>query len=181
MEVQNKIILITGGAGGIGAAMARRFAAERAAAITIADLDFDAATSLTTELTQSGVKAIPVAADVSNQAQVHDMIRRTEDELGPLDLICSNAGVYMARHTEPSDEDWERNWALNVMSNVYIAREIVPRMVQRGKGYILVTCSAAGMLANADAAYMATKHAAIAFAEWLAIRYRSRGITVSAL
>jgi NAD(P)-dependent dehydrogenase (short-subunit alcohol dehydrogenase family) len=181
MELQDKTILITGGARGIGAAMSRRFAAEGASAIAIADLDFGAASSLAAELTGPGINAIPVAVDVSNQAQVCDMIRHTEDELGPLDLMCSNAGIYMARDVESGDEDWERNWAINVMSNVYVAREIIPRMVQRGKGYILITCSAAGMLANADPAYMATKHAAIAFAEWLAIRYRSRGITVSAL
>jgi len=181
MKVQHKNILITGGARGIGAAMSRRFAAEGASAIAIADLDFRAATSLAAELARPGVKTKPIAVDVSNPAQVQEMIRNTEEEFGPLDLMCSNAGIYMARDAEPSDEDWAKNWAVNVMSNVYVAREIVPRMVQRGRGYILITCSAAGMLANIDAAYMATKHAALAFAEWLAIRYRSCGIIVSAL
>lgn len=181
MDVRGKVILITGGARGIGAAIARRVAVEGAAAIGIADLDVAAAQAMAAELGGQGAKTAHIRVDVSDEAQVHDMIQRTEEELGPIDLMCSNAGIYVARDGEPTDADWAKNWSINVMSNVYVARAIVPRMLARGKGYLLMTCSAAGLLANAEAPYMVSKHAAVAFAEWLAINYRSRGITVSAL
>lgn len=181
MQTAGAVTLITGGAGGIGAAIARQLAADGAAAIGIGDLDLAAAESIAAELGDSGVRTFAAKVDVGDAVQVRTFIDEAERNLGPIDLMCSNAGIFTASAGDASDQDWERSWRVNVMSNVYVAREIVPRMVSRGGGYLLMTCSAAGLLANRNAPYMVTKHAAVAFAEWLAIQYRSRGLIVSAL
>ena len=181
MRNKGMVALITGGAGGIGAAIARRLAADGAAAIGIGDIDLAAAESMADQLNKSGVRAFAARVDVGDAEQVRALIAGAEKTLGPIDLMCSNAGIFTASAEEASDQDWERSWRVNVMSNVYVAREIVPRMISRGGGYLMITCSAAGLLANRNAPYMATKHAAVAFAEWLAIQYRSRGLIVSAL
>ncbi len=181
MRIKGMVALITGGAGGIGAAIARRLAADGAAAIGIGDIDLAAAESMADQLNKSGVRAFAARVDVGDAEQVRALIAGAEKTLGPIDLMCSNAGIFTASAGEASDLDWERSWRVNVMSNVYVAREIVPRMISRGGGYLMITCSAAGLLANRNAPYMATKHAAVAFAEWLAIQYRSRGLIVSAL
>lgn len=182
MKIREKHILITGGASGIGAAMAQRFAADGAASIGIADVDYLAAQALAERLGgQHQVKAAAYAVDVTRAEEVENTIHRFERECGPLDLMCSNAGVLLAGDTDLDDHNWQVNWDVNVMGNVHVARAVVPLMLARGHGYFLVTCSAAGLLANPNAPYMVTKHAAVAFAEWLAIQYRSRGIRVSAL
>lgn len=181
MQIKGAVALITGGAGGIGAAIARQLSVAGAAAIGIGDLDLAAAERIAEELGKSGVRTFAAKVDVGDAAQVSAFIDRAEKALGPVDLMCSNAGIFTASAEEASDQDWERSWRVNVMSNVYVAREIVPRMIARGGGYLMITCSAAGLLANRNAPYMATKHAAVAYAEWLAIQYRSRGLIVSAL
>lgn len=181
MRVAGKIVVVTGGARGIGEAMVRSFAKEGAAAIAVADMDLAAAGDLCRELTAGGVKATPFQVDISDEQQIKTLIDTVERDLGPIDLFCSNAGTGSGKGLDATDADLTRNWTLNVVSHVYAARHLVPRMVARGGGYLLNTCSGAGLLANADMPYMVTKHAAVAFADWLAIRYRAEGIKVSAL
>lgn len=181
MDIKGSTIAVTGAARGIGEGLVRRFVKEGASAIAVADLDLDAAAALCAGLAGSGTHLLPLAANAGDEAALTAMLERAEDELGPLDLVCSNAGAASGKGLDASDGHWERNWRLNVLSHVYAARFMVPRMLERGGGYLLNTCSGAGLLANADAPYMVTKHAAVAFADWLAIRYRHEGLKVSAL
>lgn len=181
MRVSGRVVAITGATGGIGAALARRFAAEGAAAICVSDLT--APEALAAELRGLGARALALRADVAVEADLQDLVTRTEDELGPIDLFCANAGIATGLGLpEATDADWDRSWQVNVMAHVYSARAVLPGMLERGSGYLLHTASAAGLLtALGDAPYSVTKHAAVAFAEWLAAMYGDRGITVSAL
>jgi NAD(P)-dependent dehydrogenase (short-subunit alcohol dehydrogenase family) len=176
MDLNGRVAVITGAAGGIGSALARRFAAEGAAGLVLSDLD---QTGLADAL---GVDAIAVRADVTVEADVQRLVEAAVDRYGRVDLFCSNAGITTGAGLDASDQQWERSWAVNVRAHVYAARAVLPGMLERGDGYLLQTCSAAGLLAAAgDAPYTVTKHAAVAFAEWLAITYGNRGIKVSAL
>ena len=178
MELQGKVVVVTGGAGGIGAALCRRSAAEGARGVAVADLDGSAAESVAAAL---GVPALGAPVDVTDPEQVADLVRRVEAELGPVDLFCANAGVALGRGLGEAD-DWERSWQVNVMGVVNAARAVLPRMVERGSGHLLVTASAAGLLTNLDTApYSVTKHGAVALAEWLAITYGDDGVGVSCL
>ncbi len=177
MKLDGKIAVITGAAGGIGRALARRFAAEGAAGLVLSDLDPDAVAKLATEL-----DAHPVAADVTDEAQVKALVDAALERYGRVDLFCSNAGILSGAGIEAPNEIWQRSWAVNVQAHVYAARAVLPSMLARGEGYLLQTCSAAGLLtAVGDAPYSVTKHAAVGLAEWLAIEYGGRGIKVSAL
>jgi NAD(P)-dependent dehydrogenase (short-subunit alcohol dehydrogenase family) len=180
MKLAGRTVVITGAAGGIGAAMARRFAAEGAAGLVLADLDGDAAKALAREL--SGVDALGIGCDVTDEVQVMNLVADALVRYRRLDLFCSNAGVTSGAGLDASDADWQRAWSVNVLAHVYAARAALPPMLERGGGYLLQTCSAAGLLtAVGDAPYTVTKHAAVGFAEWLAITYGRRGIRVSAL
>jgi NAD(P)-dependent dehydrogenase (short-subunit alcohol dehydrogenase family) len=177
MELGGKVAVVTGGASGIGAALCRRFADEGAKGVVVADLDGDAAAKVASE-----IDGRPVALDVSKQGEVERLVQEAEDAYGPVDLFCSNAGIGGGGGIEVPDEDWQRIWDVNLMAHVHAARAVVPGMVARGEGYLLNTASAAGLLANlGNAPYTVTKHAAVAFAEWLAITYGDRGIKVSCL
>jgi NAD(P)-dependent dehydrogenase (short-subunit alcohol dehydrogenase family) len=177
VKLDGKIAVITGAAGGIGQALARRFAVEGAAGLVLSDLDRDAVTTLAGEL-----NAHPVAADVTDEAQVKALVDAAIHRYGRVDLFCSNAGILTGAGIEASNEVWQRAWAVNVQAHVYAARAVLPSMLERGAGYLLQTCSAAGLLtAVGDAPYSVTKHAAVGLAEWLAIEYGGRGIKVSAL
>jgi NAD(P)-dependent dehydrogenase (short-subunit alcohol dehydrogenase family) len=176
MDLNGRVAVITGAAGGIGTALARRFAAEGAAGLVLSDLDPE---GLADGL---GVDAIAVRADVTAEADVQRLVDTAVDRYGRVDLFCSNAGITTGAGLDASDRQWERSWAVNVRAHVYAARAVLPEMLERGDGYLLQTCSAAGLLAAVgDAPYTVTKHAAVAFAEWLAITYGDRGIKVSAL
>jgi NAD(P)-dependent dehydrogenase (short-subunit alcohol dehydrogenase family) len=178
MRVTGKTIVITGAASGIGAALARRFAADGAAGICLADLDEDAATRVAAGLE---CRTVVRRTDVGDEAQVQAMIEAAE-QLGPIDLMCSNAGIGTGAGLDATAEQWAATWAVNVQAHVYAARAVLPSMLQRGGGYLLHTCSAAGLLTQpGDAPYAVTKHAAVAFAEWLALTYGGQGIRVSAL
>jgi NAD(P)-dependent dehydrogenase (short-subunit alcohol dehydrogenase family) len=178
MRVTGKNIVITGAASGIGAALARRFAADGAAGICLADLDEDAAGRVAAGLE---CRTVVCRTDVGDEAQVRAMVEAAS-ELGPIDLMCSNAGIGTSAGLEATAEQWAATWAVNVQAHVYAARAVLPSMLERGSGYLLNTCSAAGLLTQpGDAPYAVTKHAAVAFAEWLALTYGDQGIKVSAL
>lgn len=177
MDLDSKVIVITGGGSGIGAAMARRFAEEGPAALVIADIDLGSATQVADE-----TGGVAVLADVSDPEADKDLIEGTEERFGPIDLFCANAGIGMVGDEQSDVSMWSRMWEINVMSHVHAARYLIPGWVARGEGYFLVTASAAGLLTNLKAAqYSVTKHGAVAFAEWLAITYGDAGVKVSAL
>ncbi|MDG4826647.1 SDR family NAD(P)-dependent oxidoreductase [Asanoa sp. WMMD1127] len=178
MELSGKVVVITGAAGGIGAALARRFAAEGAAGLLLADLD----TTAVEVLAASIDNARGVGCDVTDPAQVAALVDAAEESFGPVDLFCSNAGITTGTGLDTTDETWDRAWSINVHAHVVAARAVLPSMLDRGTGYLLQTCSAAGLLtAVGDAPYAVTKHAAVGFAEWLSMTYGDRGIRVSAL
>jgi NAD(P)-dependent dehydrogenase (short-subunit alcohol dehydrogenase family) len=179
MNLQGAVTVVTGGARGIGRALAERFAAEGAAGVVVADLDREGAERVAATL---GVPAaLGVGLDVTDPAAVAGLVGRIEDELGPVDLWCSNAGVALGRDLG-DDGDWERSFAVHVLAHVHLARELAPRMAARGRGHLLLTASAAGLLTNMDSApYSVTKHGTVALAEWLAIRWGDAGVGVSCL
>ena len=177
MVLSSKVIVVTGGGNGIGRALCRRFAAEGAAALVVADIDGAAAAAVARE-----VDGDAMTADVSREAEVVRLVDQTIARHGRIDLFCSNAGIAVHGGEESPDEDWKRSWDVNVMAHVYAARAALPGMLARGDGYFQQTVSAAGLLTHPHSAtYAATKHAALAFAEWLSIAYGDRGIKVSAL
>jgi NAD(P)-dependent dehydrogenase (short-subunit alcohol dehydrogenase family) len=188
MRVAGKVVVITGAAGGIGSALARRFAREGARAVCLSDrpgtgpAGVGGLDSLAAELRATGTAALVVPADVAVEAAVRELVAVAERELGPVDLFCANAGVASGAGLAAGDADWAAAWSVNVLAHVYAARAVLPGMLARGAGYLLHTCSAAGLLtAPGDAPYTVTKHAAVAFAEWLSLSYGGAGITVSAL
>ncbi|MBX7266207.1 SDR family oxidoreductase [Micromonospora sp. Llam7] len=179
MNLTGRVAVITGGAGGIGAALARRFAAEGAAALVLADLDGAAAAAVAAAV---GPPATGVAVDVADEEQVRALVADTQRRYGRIDVFCANAGVATGGGVETDNASWERAWQVNVLAHVYAARAVLPAMLARGSGYLLHTCSAAGVLTSVgDAAYATTKHAAVGFAEWLSVTYRDQGVRVSAL
>jgi NAD(P)-dependent dehydrogenase (short-subunit alcohol dehydrogenase family) len=179
VELSGCTVVVTGAARGIGAALARRFAAEGAAAVVVADLDLAGATAVAEAI---GPVATPYRVDVSVEAEVAELVSGSLGRLGHIDLFCSNAGITTGAGLDADAAMWERTLAINVLAHIYAARAVVPAMLARGSGYLLNTCSAAGLLtAMEDAPYAVTKHAAVAFAEWLSVTYGDRGIRVSAL
>ncbi|HVM07457.1 MAG TPA: SDR family oxidoreductase [Acidimicrobiales bacterium] len=179
MELQGKVCVVTGGASGIGKALAERFATEGAAAVIVADRDKSGAERVASSI---GDVARGVRCDVSVETDVVALIESTETNDGPIDLFCSNAGIATYGGPETSNDDWQQIWDINLMAHVFAARHLVPRMLERGGGYLLNTASAAGLLTQIGSApYAVTKHAAVAFAEWLSVTYGDRGIKVSAL
>jgi NAD(P)-dependent dehydrogenase (short-subunit alcohol dehydrogenase family) len=177
MELNDAVIVVTGGATGIGRALCRRFAAEEARAIAVADLNEIGAAATARE-----IGGLAVRCDVSAEADVRSLVERVQAELGPIDLFCSNAGIATKGGVEAPDADWQRQWQIHLMSHVYAARAVLPAMLARGRGYLLQTASAAGLLTELGSApYSVTKHAAVALAEWLSIHYRDQGIGVSCL
>jgi NAD(P)-dependent dehydrogenase (short-subunit alcohol dehydrogenase family) len=177
MEMNGKVIVITGGASGIGAALVRRFAREGAAGVVVADMNVDAAQALARE-----VQGLAVRVDVSNEADVQAMVAEATRHFGRVDVLCSNAGIALGGGIDASNADWQRIWEVNLMAHVYGARAVLPQMLARGEGYLLQTASAAGLLSHPDSAlYAVTKHAAVSLAEWLSINYGDKGIRVSCL
>ncbi len=184
MRVRDRVVVVTGGASGIGATLCRRFAAEGARGVVVADRNADAAGAVAAE-----VGGLARAVDVADEKQVRDLVQETLDRFGVVDLFCANAGVALGGGTGrldagpfASDEDWRRSWDVHVMAHVYAARALLPGWLERGEGWWLGTASAAGLLADfGTQAYSVTKHASVAFAEWLAIRYGDAGVGVSCL
>jgi NAD(P)-dependent dehydrogenase (short-subunit alcohol dehydrogenase family) len=179
MELRDRICVVTGGASGIGRALCRRFAAEGARAVVVVDRDADGALATAEALEGRGTA---LTADVTVEADIEAVVERTEDEIGPVDLFASNAGILGYGGIESPDSVWDEVWSVNVLAHLYAARAVIPAMLERRSGYLLSTASAAGLLSQpGDAPYTVTKHAAVALAEWLALTYGDRGIKVSCL
>lgn len=177
MELKGKVIVVTGGGSGIGKALVQRFVDEDAKAVVAVDINEEAAQA---SARQAGCAAM--SADVSNEADMQRVIASTEAQFGPIDLFCSNAGVALGASADSPDSEWQTSWGVNVMAHVYASRHLLPQMQKRGSGYFLITASAAGLLNQiGGAAYGTTKHAAVGFAEWLALTYAHEGIRVSVL
>jgi NAD(P)-dependent dehydrogenase (short-subunit alcohol dehydrogenase family) len=177
MKVSGKIIAVTGGGNGIGRALAERFAQEGAKHVAVADLNEEAAKAVAKHIGGFGMRV-----DVAAEAELIAFIDAVEQQYGPIDLFCSNAGIARGAGLDTSDVIWREVLDVNLMSHVYAARALVPRMVKRGGGYFLNTASAAGLLAQiGNVTYSVSKHAAVAFAEWLSITHGHEGIKVSIL
>ena len=175
MEIKNKVIVVTGGAGGIGLAIAKEFLNHNPKIIILADISFE-------NKNYTNEKIINKKCDISNETQINSLIDKVNKEFGLIDIFCSNAGILTLGNEQSSNEDWSKNWNLHVMAHVYAAKKLIPDMVNRGSGYFVNTSSAAGLLSHIDSVtYSTTKHAAIGFAEWLAITYGKQGIGVSIL
>ena len=183
MEVQDKIIVVTGGASGIGKAMCERFAAEGARHVVVADLNGDGAAAVAERIGSSGgTGAAARQVDVGVEAELIDLIDDTESRFGPIDLFCSNAGIGLGKGLDEPDEVWDTIWRVNTQSHIWVARHLVPKMIARGGGYLLNTASAAGLLTQiGSVTYAVTKHAAVALAEWISITHGRDGIKVSVL
>jgi NAD(P)-dependent dehydrogenase (short-subunit alcohol dehydrogenase family) len=182
MEISGKVAVVTGGASGVGRSLCLGLAERGAAGVVVCDIDADGATEVAAEITAAGQRAIAVPADVSKEPDVQALVAKTEAAFGPVELFFSNAGIIVAGGPEASDDAWARIWAINVHSHIYVARAVLPGMIARGHGYLEITASAAGLLTQLGSApYAVTKHAAVAFAEWLSITHGEQGIVVSCL
>lgn len=183
MKVNGKVIVVTGGANGIGKALCQVFHDAGAAHVVVADIDSEAA-----EQVAKQVKGSASRCDVTSEAEISSLVAETESAFGPITLFCSNAGINVGLQ-KPTDNVasapnalWEKSWQVNVMAHIYAARALIPRMIPRGGGYFLQTVSAAGLLSAIGApSYSVTKHAALGFAESLAISHKAQGIRVSVL
>src|SRR4051812_12012659 len=177
MDVAGKVVVVTGGASGIGRALVCRFADEGAKGIVVADLDQEGATDVATDLDN----AIAVGCDVADPRHADVLISAAEQSFGAVDLFCANAGVAVGIDmADPAD--WDLAFNVNVRAHITAAQRLLPGWLQRGSGYFLATASAAGIASQIGSApYAVTKHAAVAFAEWLSITYGARGVGVSCL
>lgn len=183
MQVAGKVVVVTGGANGIGEALCKEFHRAGAAKVVVADLDEARARSVASSIDGAAFKC-----DVGQEKDISHLITETERLFGPIALFCSNAGIgggfdpLSDNAGGTSDEPWAKSWAIHVMAHVYAARHLIPLMKARGGGYFLNTISAAGLLSQVGSpAYSTTKHAAVGFAENLAISHRAQGIRVSIL
>jgi NAD(P)-dependent dehydrogenase (short-subunit alcohol dehydrogenase family) len=175
-------VVVTGAGSGIGAALARRFAAE-GANVVMNDVNAAAVTSVAASCSGArGGRAVAVPGDAASEDGVEALIAAARAELAEIDLYCANAGVARRGGPEASEEDWADSWNVNVMAHVRAARALLPSWLERGSGHLICTVSAAGLLATPGSApYSVTKHGALAFAEWLSLTHRHRGLTVQAI
>ncbi len=177
MKVAGKVVVVTGGANGIGRAMCERFAAEGARLVVVADLNGESAARVA-----AGIGGAAQQVDVGVEDDLAALIENTERRHGPIDLFCSNAGIGLGKGLDEPDEVWDTIWRVNTLAHVWAARHLLPRMISRGGGYLLNTASAAGLLTQiGSVTYAVTKHAAVALAEWIAITHGRDGIKVSVL
>jgi NAD(P)-dependent dehydrogenase (short-subunit alcohol dehydrogenase family) len=180
MQIQGRVIIVTGGANGIGRALCHKFAAAGAKAVVVADVDKEAGQRVVQE-----IKETPggfVACNVAKEEDIQNLVKSVTQAHGRVDIFCSNAGIGSGKGVETSNSDWQRNWEINVMAHIYASRAVLPQMLERKEGYLVQTVSAAGLLTQIGSApYSVSKHAALSFAEWLSITYGDQGIRVSAL
>jgi NAD(P)-dependent dehydrogenase (short-subunit alcohol dehydrogenase family) len=179
MELEGKVAVVTGGAGGIGRALAYKFVEEGAAGVVVSDIDADRTEAVAAEI---GERVSPFTADVADKAQTEALIAHAEETFGPVDLYCANAGVAIGVMLEDDESVWDTAFGVNIRSHIYAAKALVPGWIERGEGYFLTTASAAGLITQIGSApYAVTKHAAVAFAEWLSVSYGDHGVKVSCL
>jgi NAD(P)-dependent dehydrogenase (short-subunit alcohol dehydrogenase family) len=178
VELADKHVVVTGGAGGIGRALIRRFAEERPRALVVADRDLEGATRIAAE-----VGGLAVELDAGSEDSVLSLIAQAGEKSGPIDIFISTAGVPGGRGgPETPDEAWDEAWRVNVMAHVWASRALLPEMIERGEGYLINTASAAGLLTQVSSlVYSVTKHAAVSLAEWLSIEYAEKGVRVSCI
>lgn len=178
MELDGRHAVVTGGAGGIGSALAARFAEEGAKAVVVADFNLEGA-----EEVAGSIGGLAIEFDASDPDSIRALIEQATDANGPIDVFVSNAGVPgPIGGPEAPDEEWDLTWKVNVMSHVWACRELIPQMVERGDGYLINTASAAGLLTQVSAAaYSVTKHGAVSLAEWLSITYADAGLKFSCI
>jgi NAD(P)-dependent dehydrogenase (short-subunit alcohol dehydrogenase family) len=177
--MRDRVVVVTGGANGIGRALCRAFGEAGARAIVVSDIDAAGAQAVADELGPGGRAA---TTDVGSEPDIIRLVQSTEQEFGRIDLFCSNAGIIVPGGVDADNTAWDRIWHINVLAHVYAARAVLPAMLARGEGYLLQTCSAAGLLTQIGSApYSVTKHAAVGFAEWISITYGDLGIGVSCL
>ena len=176
MKLAGKVCVVTGGASGIGRALCLRFAQE-GAVLVVADRDGQRAAEVA-----ALVRGTAITCDVSREPAIEALVQSALAQHGRIDLFVSNAGIVVNGGAEASDADWQRTWDVNLMAHVWAARHALPSMLARKEGYLLSTASAAGLLTSIGSApYAVTKHAAVAFAEWLSITHGDQGIRVSCL
>ena len=179
MDIQGKVVVVTGGASGIGKALCAAFAAAGARGVVVSDLDGDGAQAVATAI---GSQALAVRTDVSQADQVQALVDQATARFGQVDIFCSNAGILSRVDADAPAATWQRHWDVNVMAHVHAANAVLPQMLKRGEGWLLQTVSAAGLLGQVNAApYSVTKHAALGFAEWLSIAHGDAGIHVSCI
>jgi NAD(P)-dependent dehydrogenase (short-subunit alcohol dehydrogenase family) len=177
MEVADRVVVVTGGARGIGRALARGLAVRGAETVVVADLDADGALAVAQE-----IGGVAITCDVSREEQIAELVKQVMTTKGRIDIFCSNAGIAVGGGPDASNSDWQRIWEVNLMSHVFVARHVLPGMLNRKEGYLLGTVSAAGLLNHVFAApYGVTKAAALSLFEWLAIAHGDDGIRVSCL
>ena len=182
MQIKGKIVVVTGGADGIGKGLCERFAREGAAKVIVLDRNGEGARKVA-----AAIGGVAYECDVAKEADIQRIVAEVEKDIGPIALFCSNAGIgdfggTPDDATSQSNEQWQRGWDVNLMAHVYAARACLPHMIARGEGYFMNTASAAGLLNQiGNAVYGVTKHAAVGFAEILAITHRDQGIRVSVL
>lgn len=177
MEIAGKIIVVTGAASGIGKAMALRFARDGAKLVVCSDLNREGV-----DETANECGGVSFTANVAKESDIKHLIESVENDHGPIDIFCSNAGIGYAGGAETPNDQWQSIWDVNVMAHVWAARHLVPKMIERGGGYLVNTASAAGLLSQiGSASYAVTKHAAVGLAEWLALTHGDDGIKVSVL
>ncbi|HZU71520.1 MAG TPA: SDR family oxidoreductase [Acidimicrobiales bacterium] len=182
MEPNGKVVVVTGGASGIGRALCHAFADAGAQAVVVADIAGDGAEQVAVAIRDQGHQALAVRTDVGSEPDVKALVEQTEQAFGPVDVFCANAGIGVGGGVEVPDSEWQRIWQINVMSHIYAARAVLPSMLARGEGYLVHTASAAGLLSQLGSApYTVTKHAVVALAEWLSITHGDAGIRVSCL
>jgi NAD(P)-dependent dehydrogenase (short-subunit alcohol dehydrogenase family) len=179
VDLRDRVVVVTGGGSGIGRAMALRFLEAGARGVTVADLDGARAEAVAAE---GGGRALAFGGDVADAGAIAQLLARSGEAFGPVDLYCANAGVARGTDLGSPEEDWEASFDVNVRAHVRAARALLPGWLERGEGYFLATASAAGLLTQiGSATYAVSKHAAVAFAEWLSVTYGGRGVRVSCL
>ncbi|MEQ8954253.1 MAG: SDR family oxidoreductase, partial [Gammaproteobacteria bacterium] len=181
MELKDKVVVVTGAGSGIGRALCERFAREGARAVVVADINPEGIAATVAAISKR-TETLGLSTDVAEEEDIKALVSKSLDRFDQIDLFCSNAGIFTVGGPNVSNAAWQKIWDVNVMSHVYAARHVLPHMLERGEGYLLNTSSAAGLLSQIGSApYAVTKHAAVGFAEWLAITYGDRGIKVSVL
>jgi NAD(P)-dependent dehydrogenase (short-subunit alcohol dehydrogenase family) len=182
MDLRDAVAVVTGGGNGIGAALASRLTEARVRGVVVSDLDGEAAAAVAAKLNAAGGRALAVPADASDKADLKQVVDTAIREFGAVDLFCSNAGIAFGTGIQAAADQWDRSWRLNVLQHVFAAQIVLPAMVRRKTGHLLITASAAGLLGvPGDAPYSVTKSATVGLAEWLATTYKPRGIGVSVL